>query len=267
MPRFRYFVLAGRFSAGADFLHDFSAVLTKEHMPPGRRPRCTDGCPHAATCLYDAVRFYRDGIPMMRNLGRSENVFVKALFRTAMRYPRLARTLYPSARSFKVIPWQQWPVTQLGEDLSEEGILRAFREGPYGKCVYQCDNDQPASCAANIRFANGVTATYTLHGMSYRDGRELRVDGTKASLKAVFYNTRFHIDIYDHATGKTRGVKLPLEYTAGGGGDERIVPGFLDAVAGKGPTRTDAPEALWSHLMCFAAERSIQTGQTQRITG
>jgi predicted dehydrogenase len=241
--------------------------LTKEHMPPGAPPRCTDGCPHAATCLYEAVRFYRDGIPMMRDIARSENVFVRVLGRAAMHYPRLVRALFPPARAFNVVPWRQWPVTQLGEDLSEEGILRALREGPYGRCVYQCDNDQPAACAANIRFANGVTATYMLHGMSYRDGRELRVDGTKASLNAVFYNTRFRIQIHDHATGKTRTIKLPLEYTAGGGGDERIVPAFLDTVAGKGPSRTDAPEALWSHLMCFAAERSIETGQTQWITG
>jgi predicted dehydrogenase len=240
-------------------------VLTKEHMPPGAPPRCTDGCPHAARCLYEAVRFYRDGIPMMRDLARSENILVKGLFRTAMRFPRLARTLFPPSRSFNVIPWRQWPVTQLGEDLSEQGIMRALREGPFGKCVYQCDNDQPAACATSIRFANGVTATYTLHGMSYRDGRELRIDGTKASLNAVFYNTRFRIDVHDHATGKTRTIILPIERTAGGGGDERIVPGFLDAVAGKAPSRTDAAEALWSHLMCFAAERSIQSGQTQRI--
>jgi predicted dehydrogenase len=240
-------------------------MLTKEHMPPGAPPRCTDGCPHAATCLYEAVCFYRDGIPMMRDLARSENMFVRTLFRTAMRFPRLAATLYPPSRSYQVIPWRQWPVSQLGEDTSDEGILRALHEGPYGKCVYQCDNDQPAACAASIRFANGVTATYTLHGMSYRDGRELRVDGTKASLTAVFYNTLFRIGIHDHATGKSRSITLPIERTAGGGGDDRIVPGFLDAVAGKSPSRTDAAEALWSHLMCFAAERSIHSGETQRI--
>lgn len=240
-------------------------ALTKDHLPPGAPPRCTDGCPHAATCLYEAVRFYRDGIPMLRDLARSENIFMKGLFRAAMRFPRLVKTLFPPLRSFKIVPWRQWPVTQLGEDISEQGILRALREGPYGKCVYQCDNDQPAACAASIRFANGVTATYTLHGMSYRDGRELRIDGTKASLTAVFYNSRFRIGIHDHATGKSRSVKLPLQRTAGGGGDERIVRGFLDAVAGKSPSRTDATEALWSHLMCFAAERSIQTGETQRI--
>jgi predicted dehydrogenase len=240
-------------------------LLTKEHMPPGAPPRCTDGCPHAAACLYEAVRFYRDGTPMMRDTARAENIFVKAIFRTAMRFPRLVKTLFPPARSFKIVPWRQWPVSQLGEDISDEGIMRALREGPYGRCVYQCDNDQPAACAASIRFANGVTATYTLHGMSYRDGRELRIDGTKASLTAVFYNTRFRIGIHDHATGKTRSVKLPIERSAGGGGDARIVQGFLDAVAGKAPSRTEASDALWSHLMCFAAERSIQSGETQRI--
>ena len=104
MPRFRYFVLAGRFSAGTPFLHDFSARADKEQMPPGAPPRCTDGCPHAATCIYDAVRFYRDGIPMMRDIARSENIFVKGLFRTAMRYPRLVRALFRPCDQYKWFP-------------------------------------------------------------------------------------------------------------------------------------------------------------------
>jgi predicted dehydrogenase len=240
-------------------------ALPKEQAPPGAPPRCTDGCPHAANCIYEAVRFYRDGIPMMRDIARSDNIFVKMIFRAAMRYPRLVSALIPPVRTMQVVPWRQWPVNHLGEDLSEQGIMRALREGQFGECVYHCDHDQPASCATSMRFANGVTATYTLHGMSYRDGRELRVDGTKASLNAVFYNTCFRIWIHDHATGKTRTVKLPLERTAGGGGDDRIVRGFLDALEGRGPTRTDGAEALWAHLMCFAAERSIHSGQTQRI--
>ena len=116
--------------------------------------------------------------------------------------------------------------------------MRALREGPYGKCVYQCDNDQPAACTASIRFANGVTATYTLHGMSYRDGRELRIDGTKASLTAVFYNTRFRIEIHEHATGKSRSVRLPIERSAGGGGEA-----VQEMSSGGEPTRPVLPNA------------------------
>ena len=100
-------------------------MLSKEHAPPGAPPRCTDGCPHAATCVYEAVRFYRDGIPMMRNLARTENIFVKGLFNAAMRYPPLVRALVPPVRTHDIVPWRQWPVSHLGEDLSEEGIMRA----------------------------------------------------------------------------------------------------------------------------------------------
>lgn len=34
-----------------------------------------------------------------------------------------------------------WPVDVLTTDLTEAGIRKALEEGPYGRCVYRCDND------------------------------------------------------------------------------------------------------------------------------
>jgi hypothetical protein len=34
-----------------------------------------------------------------------------------------------------------WPVNVVAADGDEEGVLKALREGPYGRCVYDCDND------------------------------------------------------------------------------------------------------------------------------
>ena len=240
--------------------------LSREHMPPGAPPRCTDGCPHAATCLYEAVLLPRRHPHDARHRAFGEYPRQNPLpdrdaLSAAGQGPVSAGPILQrhSVAAMAGDPARRGPFRGRHPPRATRGSLRAVRVPVRQRSA--------GRLRANIRFANGVTATYMLHGMSYRDGRELRIDGTKASLNAVFYNTRFRIQVHDHVTGKTRTIKLPLEYTAGGGGDERIVPAFLDAVAGKSPSRTDAPEALWSHLMCFAAERSINTGTTQRITG
>ncbi len=34
-----------------------------------------------------------------------------------------------------------WPLDVLAADVTEENIAEALRTGPYGRCVYECDND------------------------------------------------------------------------------------------------------------------------------
>ena len=89
--------------------------LTKEHAPPGRRrvaPTAVRTPGRVFTRLFDSTE---NGIPMMRDMAHAEDVFVKGIFRTAMRFPRLVKTLFPPAQSYKIVPWRQWPVSQLGE--------------------------------------------------------------------------------------------------------------------------------------------------------
>ena len=48
-----------------------------------------------------------------------------------------------------------WPAAVLTEDQSEEGILKALREGPYGRCVFRCDNNVCDHQVTDIEFENG----------------------------------------------------------------------------------------------------------------
>ena len=49
-----------------------------------------------------------------------------------------------------------WPVDVITTDLSEEGRRKALAEGPYGRCVYHCDNDVVDAAAADIFTAISV---------------------------------------------------------------------------------------------------------------
>lgn len=241
--------------------------LRPENAPAGAPARCTDGCPHSESCIYEAQRFYLQGKFVMQDNARSDKQWVRQTIKLGLKHPRLATALIPALKNkYHIIPWRLWPTSQLSNDLNDEGIIKALKEGPFGRCVYHCNNDQPVSQVTSIEFESGATATYTLHGMSYKDGRELRIDGTKGSIKTNFYNTGFFLESYDHISGTTKKYKLALEKVPGGGGDTYIVDGFLNAINGIAPPLTTARESLYSHLMAFAADRSAKDGIVERIT-
>jgi predicted dehydrogenase len=243
-------------------------VLSEVNAPKGAPLRCTDGCPHSKECIYDAVKFYLYGEPMMKDNARSENRMIRSVFKFGLNHPKMAHTLsqlIPPLKNAHIFPWREWPTNQITEDLSDEGIMRALREGIYGRCVYHVPNPQPSSQVTAIQFENGITATFTLQGMSYRDGREIRIDGTKGTLEAKFYNTGYYIDVHDHLTGSTFHYVLPIERQAGAGGDWRIVDGFIDAIKNNTEPLTNGHDSLYSHLIAFASIRSVETGQIQKI--
>lgn len=245
------------------------SILSEQNAPTGAPARCTDGCVHSKSCIYDAVNFYLHGKLMMMDNARSERKSIRSVFNFGLKHPKLAEklgNLIPPIKNAHIFPWREWPTNQISEDLSEAGIMKALREGIYGRCIYRVPNPQPSSQVTAIQFENGVTATFTLQGMSYRDGREIRIDGTKGTIRGNFWNTGYFVDLYEHLSGSTTHYVLPIERVAGAGGDWRIVDGFIDAIHGKGEPLTSGRRALYSHLIAFAADQSVKTGQTQKIT-
>ena len=137
-----------------------------------------------------------------------------------------------------------------------EDRLRGLRTGPYGRCVYHCDNDVVDNQAVNMEFEGGETITLTMQGHSHLEQRTMRYDGTRATLVGTFGDGQFEITIHDHRTRKAERV----EVEAGGmhgGGDERLLDSFVRALRGDGTAElSNVQEALEGHLLAFAAEES-----------
>src|SRR5262249_29840187 len=145
---------------------------------------------------------------------------------------------------------------------TEASLTAALREGPYGRCVYDCDNDVVDHQVVILRFAGGATASFTMTAFTRGRDRETRIFGTRGELSG--HGER--IDVYDFTSDRTETIELPFE-PGHGGGDARLVDAFCEAVASGDPSkiRSGAAESLESHRIVFAAERSRRSGTVERV--
>ena len=148
-----------------------------------------------------------------------------------------------------------WPVDVITTDLSEAGRRKALEEGPYGRCVYHCDNDVVDRQIVNLEFEGGAVATFTMTAFSADFSRQLKIFGTRGQITADM-GTR---QIVLHRFGEEKQT-IPLDEgllrSGHGGGDYGIMADFLHILRHGGESRTNARISLQSHLICFAAERS-----------
>ena len=230
------------------------SVFTEAQAPPGAPARCLDGCPIQETCPYEASKTYLQGLPLKTALARAPG-FPGFAGRFMVRLPRLAR-LIPGLSRYAI--WKEWPTTTITSDLSPAGIKLALTEGPYGRCVYRCDNDQMEQQDTLIDFASGVKAGFRLHGLSHEEGRTLRIDGTEGTLRAKF-GSGSKISVTPHGPGKTLHFSVDSDYLGHGGADEGLMETWNYVLRGAAPS-TGAAESAASHYLAFAAGESARTG-------
>lgn len=201
------------------------------HFRPQNRPatataRCLD-CPVEPSCPYSAKRLYLDC------LGNPER--------------------------------EAWPLDAVTSARTIDGIEEALRDGPYGRCVYTCDNDVVDHQVVSLEYENGSTASFTMTGFTPFTRRRTRIFGTHGCLegdgvKAV---------ITDFVTGREQTLVLGDSGSdaASGhdGGDERLMDAFLDALDTGDASHilSNAGTSLESHRIAWAAERSRRTSTVQ----
>ena len=201
--------------------------FTAANRPAGAADRCLD-CAVEADCPYSAVRQY---LGYLGDAGR-----------------------------------ERWPLSVVTTDLTERGVRQALREGPYGRCVYACDNDVADHQVVTIEFAGGVTATLTMSAFTPFARRRTRIMGTHGCLDGDGAT----LTLTDFRTGRVESLDPAGGADAGGGhdgGDFGVIGAFVDAVATGDASliRSGPHESLESHLMAFAAEQSRATGATVRL--
>ena len=152
-----------------------------------------------------------------------------------------------------------WPVDVLTTDLTPAGIEKALREGPYGRCVYRCDNDVVDRQVVNLEMEDGVVCSFVMTAFSANCCRQLKVLGTHGQIQADMGSNTVTLWPFG---GEPREVPVPAADSGHGGGDYGLLWDFLTAVREGGESRTSAKQSLQSHLVCFAAEKSRVEGRT-----
>lgn len=152
-----------------------------------------------------------------------------------------------------------WPTSTISTDMSFEGRLEAIRTGPYGRCVYHCDNNVADNQTVIMEFENGVTANFSLQPFASANGRTLKILGTRGEIRANMEKNS--IEVFDLATGQISSIAVPASRYKYGGGDHGIMEYFVE-MAGKGKIGglTSMESSLESHLIAFAAEESREKG-------
>ncbi len=213
-----------RLSSVGSLLH-FRADQVGPEIPA----RCTDGCPIEPECPFSAPGIYLEYRPFRRLVEQA------------------------AARGIDLEQPNVWPFTVLSPDLSREGRLRALQTGPYGRCVYRCDNDVVDHQVVTMELESGASAVLVMHGHSHEEHRSMRYDGTRATLRARFGDPS-EITIHHHASGRVEQVPLEEGGSGHGGGDHGVMANFVQVLRGQAEPLTSARASLESHLMAFAAE-------------
>ncbi len=150
-----------------------------------------------------------------------------------------------------------WPVSVVAPEPTEESLMKALEDGPYGRCVYECDNDVVDHQVTNILYENGATTTFTMTAFTEGRGRETRIFGTKGEI----YGFGGNIEIFDFLTETKKTISTREEEDAKGGhegADYDLMESFLSGMTTRDGSKilTDGKASYESHRIVFAAERA-----------
>ena len=196
------------------------SLFCEERAPKGAPQYCMDGCAHRDTCPYYAPRFYLE---------------------------------HPKAKEdgFR-------RVVTMAED--DAGLLDALKKGPYGRCVYHCDNDVADHQIVNMEFEGGVTVSLTMSAFTDRCERIIRLQGSHGQISGWMEDNR--IEVVDFATGQKTVIDLNAPSGGHSGSDAAMMKQFVRMIAQKDKERnlSSAVSAVDSHLLALAAEKSRKNG-------
>ena len=137
-------------------------------------------------------------------------------------------------------------------------MREALREGPYGRCVYHCDNNVVDHQVVNLNMENGITVTFSMCAFSATCNRTIKIMGTMGQIEGDMGKNMIYYTPFGKETEEIDLTKLTDDFSGHGGGDARMVEQVCDYIMNgtKSPSITDLAVSLESHYIALAAERS-----------
>lgn len=144
----------------------------RENAPVDAPEYCIEGCPHADTCYYNAVKLYYDD---------KKNGWFRGAA-TGMVHP------------------------------TDEDVLQVLKTTQYGKCVFKCDNDVVDHQVVNMEFEDGCTVSFTMSAFNRGGRKsnlmgtkgEMFLDFEADEIRIYHFDTR-QLEIINTRTGAVSG--------------------------------------------------------------
>jgi predicted dehydrogenase len=154
-----------------------------------------------------------------------------------------------------------WPASTISDDPSLVARMAALETGPYGRCVYRCDNDVVDHQHVLVRFGNGVSASFVQSAFTADISRVIQVMGTEGEITGNL--KQGWLELRSFLTGNRDRIRLDAPGTGHNGGDDALmndIAALFGASPGEAGSRSRLEESLEGHWMAFAAE----TARTER---
>lgn len=191
----------------------------KENSPEGASERCTNKCSEFGTCVYNPYKFYGDMIKR-GDFG--------------------------------------WPVNVVTQEFTLEALNKALEEGPYGKCVFNNDNNVVDHQVVNLNLEDGATIGFTMSAFTSRPGRTMLIMGIKGNIEASMEENIINVEIFGKPAEVIDVKKLTDDFFGHGGGDGRMISSLIKYIrTGEvAPGITTIDRSVESHYVAMAAEKS-----------
>ena len=157
----------------------------------------------------------------------------------------------------------QWPADVVCLEQTEEALMEALKIGPYGRCVYRCDNNVCDHMSILMEFDNGVTATFSITAQTSACHRNIHIMCEDGEILADDGERRIVVTHHVSSQADTfteRVINVRTNGSGHGGGDAGIMEDFTAVLSGEKESRSSISRSVESHLMAFAIEQARLTG-------
>lgn len=202
-------------------------LFKKECAPEGSTDYCLGGCKVKDQCIFDAEKIYITG------------------------------------EKTGLMHGGTWMSSVLSTENTVESTYEALRHGPYGRCVYRCDNNVVDHQQTNLLMEDGTTIHFTMCAFTNDCYRYFKAMGTGGEIEADMKSNIIRVRVFGESEEVIDLKALSGDLKGHGGGDSGIIEDFLNMlIEGAAPTErtTTLENSMESHYIALAAEESRLKG-------
>lgn len=202
-------------------------LFKKERAPEGSTDYCLGGCKVKDQCIFDAEK------------------------------------IYLTSEKTGLMHGGVWMSSVLSTENTVESTYEALRHGPYGRCVYRCDNNVVDHQQTNLLMEDGTTIHFTMCAFTGDCYRYFKAMGTGGEIEADMKSNIIRVRVFGEDEEVIDLKALSGDLKGHGGGDSGIIEDFLNMlIEGAAPTErtTTLENSMESHYIALAAEESRLRG-------